>query len=475
MRRPRPQRREGGFALLIALIAMAILSILVTDLHETTGTSFSAAMAERDQLKAEYLAKSGVNLTRMLIGQEKPMRQLVAPLYAMAKLGSAPPQIPVWHYANWLLEPFANFDHAREGADQAGFSLDLAEGLGKTGGTFEIQATSENSKINVNDPRAWDVNKGHAQVAQQIYSLFGGMLPSPNKYDPIFSQFDEKGRLTTRLDVASNLIDWWDADEQRTVYDPLLNTSTSSGSEDVDAYRSAKPPYTNKNAPFDTLEELRLVHGMSDDVWATFVEPSLDAPAERMVTIWGSLAVNPNEADPMVILSRICSIKELQTVPLCGDTTGQEQMKFITLVSLVRQIVGYVPFFGKSQDFVDFLTGKPGSLYERLSKMFGGSGAGSGMGAMLGLGGGGSSSGSGGQGMMFTPIQFPPNLPDLPKDLRRMFTTSGNIFTIESTGRVGHVQRRVRSVINIDSRWQPPPPNAGRLPPLGVIAYYRID
>jgi general secretion pathway protein K len=472
MHKRRPQRREGGFALLIALIAMALLSVLVTDLHETTGTSFSAAMAERDQLKAEYLAKSGVNLTRMLIGQEKQLRQLVAPIYALAKLGNSPPQIPVWQYANWLLQPFGDYEHAKDGAQQSGFSLDMAEGLGKTGGTFEIQATSENSKINVNDPRSWDTNQGHAQVARQLYSLFGGLLPSPNKYDPIFSQFDEKGRLTTRLDVVSNVIDWWDADEQRTNYDPLLGTAQSSGGEDIDAYRSAKPPYTNKNAPYDTLEELRLVHGMSDDVWATFVEPSLDNPTSRMVTIYGATTVNPNEAEPMVLLSRVCSLTELANQPLCNDPNGQEPQKFIMLLTLVRQFAGYVPFFAKSQDFVDFVTGKQEGLYGRLQKMMGG-------GSSSGSGGAPGPNGGGGGGMlgisMFSPIILPQNSPDTAKNLRRMFATTGNIFTIESTGRVGHVQRRVRAVINIDTRWTPPPPNAGQLPPLGVYAYYRFD
>jgi general secretion pathway protein K len=469
MRTRAPKRREGGFALLIALIAMALLSVLITDLHETTGTSFSAATAERDQLKAEYLAKSGVNLTRMLIGQERTLRQLVAPIYAMAKLGNSPPQIPVWQYANWLLEPFADYDHAKEGATQAGFSLDMAEGLGKTGGTFEIQACSENSKINVNDPLASDANQGRAQVARQLYSLFGGMLPSPNKYDPIFSQFDERGRLTTRLEVVGNVIDWWDLDEQRTTYDPLLGTATSSGGEDVDAYRAAKPPYTNKNAPLDTLEELRLVHGISDDVWATFVEPSLENPSTRLVTVYGAAKVNPNEAEPMVLLSRVCSLQEFAIQPLCGE----EQLKFVMLVSLVRQFVGYVPFFAKSQDFVDFVTGKQEGLYGRLQKLFGGgstsgSGGSSGGGAAAGLGGGLGIS-------MFTPLIPPQNNPDVMKTLKNMFSTSGNIFTIESTGRVGHVQRRVRTVINIDANWHPPPPNAGRLPPLGVFAYYRLD
>src|SRR5688572_16773963 len=112
-RRGRRGKREQGFALLLAVIAIAILSVLVTDLHETTGTSFAAAMAERDHLRAEYMAKSGVNLTRMLIGQERNLRKLVDPIYKMALQRSAP-QLPVWQFANIILKPFADFEGSKE-------------------------------------------------------------------------------------------------------------------------------------------------------------------------------------------------------------------------------------------------------------------------------------------------------------------------------------------------------------------------
>ena len=34
----------------------------------------------------------------------------------------------------------------------------------------------------------------------------------------------EKGRITTRQDVISNVIDWWDLDQQRASFDPVLGT-----------------------------------------------------------------------------------------------------------------------------------------------------------------------------------------------------------------------------------------------------------
>jgi general secretion pathway protein K len=300
-----------------------------------------------------------------------------------------------------------------------------------------------------------DPATGHANVAAQLYSLIGGYQPSPNKYDPLFSSFDERGRITTRLDVVANVLDWWDRDEQRTNYDPVLGTVTTCGGEDTDYYRSRPDPYAIKNAPFDTLEELRLVRGISDDFWATFVEPSLDDPRDRQVTIYGAARVNPNEASPQVILARLCTFKEVREQILCNDPTGAEPLKFITLMNFARSFTGGggIPFFSRASDFVNFISGKPDSLYGQLSKF-------AAMMPML-------------QMMLFAPVAVEDA--DVLRSIRRTFTTTTNFITVDVTGKSGHSQRRIRTVINIDSKWTPPPPNAGQLPPLGIFAYYRLD
>ena len=445
--------------------------MLVTDLHETTGMSFSAATAERDQLKAEYLAKSGVNLTRMLIGQERNLRQLLAGPYQVL-LRRPPPQLPVWKFANAILAPFANYDESKGDIASLGVDTDKTEGLGKLAGTFEVNASAENGKINVNDPRMQDISISQQNVASILFSLFGGYQPSPNKYDPLFTALDDKGRATTRLDLVSNIIDWWDMDEQRVSFDPMLGTVQSAGGEDIDSYREQLEPYTVKNAPYDTMEELRLVRGMSDDIWATFVDPDLDDTSRRQLTIYGMARVNPNEAEPAVILARLCTFKEVREQPLCSDQTGLEPQKFITLLTMARSLGNGVPWFSRASDFVNFVTGQKQSLYGMLESALGG-GAG-GLGAGL-LGGGQAGAGGGGarSPLLFTPLVIQNQ--EVLTSMRRTFGTTGYMFTIDVTGRVGNAQRRIRAVINTDPKWTPPKPNAGKLPPLGIFAYYRLD
>lgn len=469
--RPAQNKKQQGFALLLSLIAIAVLAILVTDLHETTGMSFSAATAERDQLRAEYLAKSGVNLTRMLIGQEKNVRQLMSGFYQMA-FQRPPPQLPVWKFADALLAPFENFNGSKEDVAEAGIDVERTEGLGNMHGTFTVASAAENGKVNVNDPRLQDLASSQASVATLFFGLMGGYQPSPNKYDPLFSELDEKGRVTSRLDLINNVIDWWDADQSRANFDPVLSTVTTTGAEDDDFYKSQPEPYLIRNAPFDTLEELRLVRGMSDDIWATFVEPDVDDPASRQVSIYGMAKTNPNEAQPNVILARLCSFQQVRDQPLCTDPNGAEPLKFINLIMTARMLSGGAPFFSRAADFMNFVTGAPNSLYTMLQSLLGGGGTGGGASSMStgpSLGGGSSASSS----LLFTPLKI--TNPDVAAEMRKTFGTSGFIFTIEVTGTSGTAQRRIRAVINTDPRWTPPKPNAGKLPPLGVFAYYRLD
>ena len=64
-------RRSGqeGVALLLSIITVAILGVMVADLAETSSTGFTIAIAGRDSLRAEYVARSGVGLTRLVVAQ----------------------------------------------------------------------------------------------------------------------------------------------------------------------------------------------------------------------------------------------------------------------------------------------------------------------------------------------------------------------------------------------------------------------
>ncbi|HJL18982.1 MAG TPA: type II secretion system protein GspK [Sandaracinaceae bacterium LLY-WYZ-13_1] len=450
------RRREKGIALILALSAIAILAVVLADMHENTGTSYALATTQRDRLKAEYMARSGLNLTRMLIANEEPIRQAVTPFYRMM-LRRDPPQLPIWSYANDILQPFCDYEAAQANMGQTGLDFSAAGGMGETDATCRIVAFAENSKLNLNNPLHMGGDPGRINVGMQVFAMTGG-YQAPSPYDSLFERRDGDGQITTRLDVISALVDWWDYDTQRTVFDPGAGTVDSNAGAEDDIYSSFREPYSVKNAPFDSLEELRMIRGVGDDFWATFVEPDPEDPASRSVTIYGSGKVHLNEADPRVLLARTCSI--LVDQPLCTDPN--EAAKFIQLLGTARQMAP-IPWFARVEDYMQFLQGQgdQGELRPMLEALLGGDNA-----------------------LLPAPVTISRERRDM---FGRVFVTGAAIIFVQSTGQVGACDPtdedavgrctsvRIRSVLNFDPPWTPPPPNAGRMPRMGIFHHYRVD
>ena len=439
-------RSEEGVALIVAIATVAILSVMLADMHETTGTAFAVSTSQRDALQAEYMAKSALNLTRLLIAKEPDVRRFVDPLYRAAT-GRSAPQLPVWNFVNELLSPFCTPEDQRETLMQLGVDFGDTIGFEDLPGECSVRAVSENGKVNINDPLFLDGEQARNNVATQLFSLTGGQLPE-SPYDALFNTEDETGTLTTRIDLITAVIDWWDPDIQRTDFDPGAGQTRTggTGTEDDSLYQLDKEPYRNKNAAFDSIQELRLVRGFSDDFWATFVEPIPNDPKSRIMTIYASGLVNVNEASAQVLLGRICSFAPEST--LCADPL--ESLKFVQILTTIRQLIP-IPLFSRPTDFLNFVEGK-GTEKDLFGMLVGFLGEES--------------------ELLFTPIEIPE---DQREPLARSFATSAQIFTIEATGLVGRSQVRIESVVNFHSRWVPPPPNTGRLPGLGVFHYYRMN
>jgi general secretion pathway protein K len=444
VRRKRSSRREQGVALILVLGVIAVLTVFVTELTGNSSTAFQVAVGERDRLQAEYLARSGLNMTRLLIAKEPDIRRVIAPMYSIM-LGHGPPQLNVWAFADALLMPFSNPKGAEGAAASTGIAFSEIQGIKETGGTFDVISIPENSMINMNKPLFWQGDEARVSLAMQLFALTGG-YQNQSPYDSLFNKMDPDGQLTNRLDIVSAVIDWWDEDEQRTTFDPGAAKVTASGRED-DIYARFAEPYRVKNAPYDSLDELRMVRGFTDDFWATFVEPDPEDPRTRQLTVYGSGAVNPNESSAAVLWSRICSF--LATQPFCADPL--QRQAFVQLFSTARSILP-IGLFEKPADFLNFIQGKGGQrdLYPMLVSMLG----------------------RDNPLMMWTPVQIPNDKLQL---MNGAFVTSARIFTIQATGRVNKANVRVNTVVNFDENWTPPPLTTGKMGGLGIFHRYRLE
>lgn len=449
-RRRKLQKKEGA-AIALALTTVMVLTILVADMQESASTAYAVAVQQRDSLRAEYMAKSALNLTRLLMSapNQTALTAAVRPLYQGLLGHPGPSELPVWMTADEILKPFCNFDDS--GSD--GFDLGAAGGFGGNPAKCRIRAQADNAKINLNAGLHFGGDQARQNTAMQLFSLTGG-YQAPSPFDPLFSELDSHGQLNSRLDVVSAVIDWWDPDTERVNFDPGAGQVQQGGSED-DSYQRFTPPYQAKQAAFDSLKELRLVRGIGDDFWATFIEPNPLDIQSRNVTIYGSGRINANEAPAEVLLARTCAIARDQV--LCTDPL--EAAKFVQLLRTVRSMFPF-PIFGSGGDFIAFLRGQS-QIYQMLIGILGPE-----------------------SGLAFTPLT--PNS-EQATALTNAFLVVAQIITIETTGYAGcsddpesslddcRTRVRIRAVVNKDSRWTPPPPNPGRMPTLGILHHYRID
>ena len=266
----RRREKQRGVALLMVLIALTILGTMTADLMETNEVYLATAVNARDSLQAEYMAKSGINLSRLTLS----FREL---------LGDT--ALPFWQYADMLVSTFTSSGGGFLG-DLTGANLSDVEGLGLKGigqdADMKVTIVDEESKINVNVSNVFVRGNGAARMMHELSALM-----SPPEFDHLFDYRIGSGELMSREEIICEIIDFSDGNE---------DLCDLSGSEDPSLYTMMDPPYERKNAPLDSLEELHLVSGVTDDFWSAFVDPQPEDPNRRIMTVWGRGRINPVES-----------------------------------------------------------------------------------------------------------------------------------------------------------------------------------
>lgn len=352
-RRLRRAPAQRGVAVILVMGAITIMAIMLSEMQDETAADLSSAISERDALKAEYAARSAINLSRLLIATEPMIRRTLTPLFMMMR--QTPPQIPVWEFADQVLGAFGDSEGVDRFKGLASVDMTQAKNLGLAGAGFELAVVDEDSKLNVNLAARGDAfSQGRAGAA--ILGLIEG-----TQYNSLFEERDADGQFTTRQDVCSAIVDWADPNTEGFGCEPHAATATAYGPEDS-FYQMLPSPYQRKNAAFDSLEELRLVRGMTDDFWATFVEPDGDDPRSRPVTIWGQGATNVNTANAQALLAIVCA--NALEAPMCTDP--EQAIQFLSTVGLIRSFTAGAPTFGSPKAFINAMKGQ-GSIGQVLA------------------------------------------------------------------------------------------------------------
>ena len=417
---------------------------MLSEIQDESSAELGSALSARDALIAEYAARSGVNLSRLLIAAEPTIRKALGPILMMAMRGT--PQIPVWEFSDKVMGAFNDEVGAEAFKSMGGFDMSQGKnlGLGK-GAAFELRVVDEDSKINLNEPARGGAF-GQSRLAAQLIGLTG----SPAN-DPMFEGRDADGQFSDRQTICSSVIDWTDPDQDTYVCDPNNPTAQTSAAEDS-FYDLLNRPYSRKNAAFDSLEELHKLRGFSDDFWATFVEPDPDRPDKRTVTVWGQGTINVNTANPQTLLAFVCSTAP--TARMCTDVA--EAAKFLTAVQTARLFLPGIPLFSSPQMFIKALSAKgkaPAAAGAAPALPAPGGGAGGPVGGILST-------------LGVEPVSF------LSEDqAAKMISVESKLFSIYATGIVtsGKRETRVRVHAVVDFRNAPPPGAATTLNQLSQL------
>ena len=116
---------------------------------------------------------------------------------------------------------------------------------------------------------------------------------------------DRKDREPISYSLVAAMIDWVDADDAPTL---LPSIERENKGAEKDYYESLPRPYTCKNAPYDTLDEVVLVKGMTRELFeGERGDPEPGRPKRdgmrRYLTIYGDGKIDINHAPPRVIQS----------------------------------------------------------------------------------------------------------------------------------------------------------------------------
>lgn len=316
-----------GIALFMVLIALALMSAVVTDFGYNEMVRYKLAAHERDSLKAQALSDSGVNMARLLLA----IQAAVQPM--LTQLASA--GIPLPAHTIWQLVPLDSeiMKGLTTGEVQSMFGMDVSAvvaeraeaaaekrqelledfdaddpgagsgpfvppegGFGAFEGNFTVAIEDEEQKAVSMRGWATQVNP----QARWAYVMRFMALFAPERYDFLFEERDANGNRVDRLELIANLYDYVDGNQDAT--DPRSELADwgriGGGAEDglYTSYSNIEP----KNAYFDSHQELLRVHGFSDAHMKAFGD---------QISIYAENKVNLLSAGPQAVefLVRLCA------------------------------------------------------------------------------------------------------------------------------------------------------------------------
>ncbi|NRD54347.1 general secretion pathway protein GspK [Corallococcus exiguus] len=426
----RKHRRSRGVALIIALVSITLLTVVATEFAYNSRVDLQLAANQRDEVRAYYMARSGLSLGRLLLRFQKQVDQTPIPnpasiLGALTGGGANgagganafQPQslnLQLWklarvdcHMLKGLVksdgaedasgrpietEPLqadSNFQMEGEDGENAGAATQMAaqmqrRSFGGFEGCFLATISDEEEKLNVTRLNATGGAEMQATAAR-LLDMF-----SDKRFEFLWQQDDANHVRSTPMDTVIALKDWADDDTTQSTLNvrdtntPFVNGFADEGSP----YSRYEPRYDVKNARFDSLDELYRVHGVNDRFMAAFRDrltvypnvnskPNINTDDPIMLGLAIMSAADPNHPDPRLtdpvflneLISRIRAARMFNFFGMSvSDFLGVVEQAGIAVNPLIKgNVQGNRYLSDKSKTFTIKSVGEAGSVQKTLT------------------------------------------------------------------------------------------------------------
>lgn len=248
-------------ALLMVLVLITLLASVVFDFQFNSRIDLQLAVNARDELQAEYNARSALMLRAMLLKNATKIKGALGAIPGM-DAGALPinqllEMVPVECGLMSALvrkaqDPFFKVEEAAATLDE--------EGGGVFQGECIATSHSEHAKISLQALRTQGNTLQQQNPAYNTAAgLLLGLLSSP-RYERWFQEDDRNGtHAESPAELVGAIIDWMDSNN-----DQELSPTADEGRFYA---RLRHDSYRVKNAFFDSVAELQLVHGVNDEVY----------------------------------------------------------------------------------------------------------------------------------------------------------------------------------------------------------------
>ena len=376
----KPASKPRGVAMLLVVVGLAVLTLVALESSYDSSVELRLATNQRDQLRAHFLAESGIGLSRLMLRFQKQLDAVQLPnlggllqqflgqatsgttgtsTATQALAGAAPTSmsIQLWRMAKidcYMLQQMVPEEGEKTGgigppSKNKKFEFDqenpeLASTVqqrrfGSFTGCFDTVITDEEERINLNKLDA-PLLSAQVLLAQLLTTL------NDKRYEFLFEKEDANRVKVTPQDLIISMRDWVDEDETGSQLnlggqgEPFLKGFSDENGD----YTKYDPPYRAKNARFDSLDELYMVHGVNDRFMAALGDKLTVYPDVNS-------KLNINTDDPVLLELAIRTVAD----PVRPDPRLADPVFIDTLIKKIRAARMFALFGMSALDFVNIV------------------------------------------------------------------------------------------------------------------------